>query len=55
MSNNQCHNFGCRQCRFYQPDGHYHGSCARLNVTVDGQWQACCLALRAFAPLVQNV
>jgi hypothetical protein len=53
MQNSQYQNFGCNQCRFFQPDGHYHGSCARLNVTVEGEWQACCLALHAFDLVAQ--
>ncbi len=55
MKNSACQKFGCSQCRFFQPDGHYHGSCTRLNVTVEGQWQACCLASQAFAPLAQPI
>jgi hypothetical protein len=52
MKNSQYQNFGCSQCRFFQPDGHYHGNCNRLNVTVEGKWQACYLALHAFVDLL---
>jgi hypothetical protein len=52
MQNSQDQNFGCSQCRFFQPDGNYRGSCNRLNVTVEGKWQACCLALHAFVDLL---
>ncbi len=43
-----CHVSTCRNCRFYQPDGHYHGSCSQLDITVEGEWLACQLSLPAF-------
>ncbi|WP_373542714.1 hypothetical protein [Chamaesiphon sp.] len=38
----------CHNCRFFQPDGHYHGSCSQLDITVEGEWIACQLSLPAF-------
>ncbi len=55
MKNSPCQNFVCSQCRFFQHDGHYHGSCDRMNVTVEGEWKACHLALRVFALLAESV
>jgi hypothetical protein len=39
----------CRNCRFYQPNGHQGGNCQQFQVTVDGNWSTCKLALPAFA------
>jgi hypothetical protein len=49
MKPSTCDQFACRKCRFFQPNGRYHGCCDRMNVTVKGEWQACHLALRAFS------
>jgi hypothetical protein len=48
MKTTTCHQFPCSQCRFFQPDGHYQGSCDRMNVPVKGKWQACHLAVHVF-------
>jgi hypothetical protein len=48
MKPRPCDQFACNQCRFFQPDGRYHGCCDKINVTVKGEWQACHLALHAF-------
>jgi hypothetical protein len=39
----------CRYCQHYQPEGRRGGHCHRLEAMVDGQWQACSLAIPAFA------
>jgi hypothetical protein len=39
----------CRYCQHYQPEGRRGGYCHRLEAMVDGQWQACSLAIPAFA------
>jgi hypothetical protein len=41
----------CGKCRFFQPEGHYHGSCARLDSMVMGEWPACRLGRSAFGLL----
>jgi hypothetical protein len=38
----------CSNCRFFQPEGHYHGSCARLHSMVMGEWPGCPLGESAF-------
>jgi hypothetical protein len=43
-----CHATTCSNCRFFQPEGHYHGSCARLQSMVMGEWPACRLGRSAF-------
>jgi hypothetical protein len=40
----------CRNCRFYQPNGHRGGICEQFNVPVSGAWSTCQLALPAFVP-----
>jgi hypothetical protein len=40
----------CRNCRFYQPNGHRGGICEQFNVPVSGGWSTCQLALPAFVP-----
>jgi hypothetical protein len=40
----------CRNCRFYQPNGHRGGICEQFNVPVSGAWATCQLALPAFVP-----
>jgi hypothetical protein len=49
MKPSTCDQFSCRNCRFFLPDGRYHGCCDKMNVTVKGEWQACHLALRMFS------
>lgn len=39
----------CRHCQFYSPEGRRGGQCQKLNVAVKGQWQACSVAIPAFA------
>ncbi len=39
----------CRHCQFYSPEGRRGGQCHRLNVAVKGQWEACNIAVPAFA------
>jgi hypothetical protein len=48
MDPHTCRQLACRNCRFFQPEGHYQGSCDRMNVTVKGDWQACHLISQAF-------
>jgi hypothetical protein len=45
MKTSMCNGFACSKCRFYQPDGRYHGCCDRMNVSVQGEWKACHLAI----------
>lgn len=40
----------CRYCLFYKPEGRRGGMCQMLEVSVQSKWQACPLALPAFAP-----
>jgi hypothetical protein len=40
----------CRNCRFYQPNGHRGGICEQFSVPVSGAWSTCQLALPAFVP-----
>jgi hypothetical protein len=43
----------CRCCQFYELQGRRGGHCDKLNVTVQGEWQACSLAMPAFQPINQ--
>lgn len=38
----------CRHCRFYRPEGRRGGQCEKLNVNVQGAWQACALVQPPF-------
>jgi hypothetical protein len=49
METSTCSGFACNKCQFFQPDGRYHGSCNKMNVTVKGEWKACNLALLVFS------
>lgn len=40
----------CSLCTHYQLHGRRGGNCQLLNVTVQGVWKACSLALPPFAP-----
>ena len=40
----------CRYCQCYKPEGRRGGMCQMLGVSVQSKWQACNLALPAFAP-----
>ncbi|NJK36379.1 MAG: hypothetical protein HC835_12605 [Oscillatoriales cyanobacterium RM2_1_1] len=40
----------CRYCQYYTPEGRRGGQCSQLSVPVQGAWEACPLALQAFAP-----
>lgn len=40
----------CRYCQCYKPEGRRGGMCQMLGVAVQSKWQACTLALPAFAP-----
>lgn len=44
----------CRSCRYYTPEGRRGGHCQQLSVPVRGSWQACSLAIPAFAPSGEN-
>lgn len=39
----------CRHCRYYQPEGRRGGMCQRLGAPVQSTWEACALAIPAFA------
>lgn len=45
----------CRSCRYYTPEGRRGGNCQQLGVQVRGGWQACSLAIPAFAPSGENL
>jgi hypothetical protein len=38
----------CSNCHFFQPEGHYHGSCTRLSSMVMGEWPGCRLGRAIF-------
>lgn len=40
----------CRYCRYYTPEGRRGGMCQLLGAQVHGGWNACHLAIPAFAP-----
>jgi hypothetical protein len=40
----------CRLCRYYSPEGRRGGHCSQLNVSVQGSWNACTLAMPVFEP-----
>lgn len=44
----------CRRCRYYMPEGRRGGHCQQLDVTVQGAWAACALALPPFTPVWEN-
>ena len=44
----------CRRCRYYDPEGRRGGHCQQLNVTVEGTWSACALAIPPFSPTWEN-
>jgi len=46
-NNNKCAS-ACRYCRFYHPEGRRGGMCEQLNVSVQGSWKSCSLAVLAF-------
>ncbi|HEY9699909.1 MAG TPA: hypothetical protein V6D10_21810 [Trichocoleus sp.] len=39
----------CRHCQFYRVEGRRGGHCQQLSVPVQGQWQACSLAIPPFS------
>jgi hypothetical protein len=45
----------CRSCRYYTPEGRRGGHCQQLGASVRGGWQACSLAIPAFAPSGENL
>ncbi|WP_309735255.1 hypothetical protein [Chamaesiphon sp. OTE_75_metabat_556] len=54
MNTNPCFTSNCHNCRFFQPDGNYHGTCGRLHAPMLGKWPACQLALPKFESLAQS-
>lgn len=48
MKTSACIPSTCGNCRFFNPEGHLHGSCLQLHVTVDGDWPGCILGAPAF-------
>ncbi len=54
MNANNCQISTCRNCQFFNPDGHLHGSCQQLHVIVDGDWQACSLGTPAFVAIAKE-
>lgn len=45
----------CRHCHHYQVEGRRGGLCQKLNVSVQGNWSACPLAIAAFAQPVDPI
>ncbi|MBW4651152.1 MAG: hypothetical protein KME06_21045 [Kastovskya adunca ATA6-11-RM4] len=45
----------CRLCRYYKPEGRRGGMCQQLGAPVRGSWNACKLALPAFAPSWETI
>lgn len=45
----------CRYCRYYTPEGRRGGMCQLLGAQVHGGWNACQLAIPAFAPSWENL
>ena len=54
MVDQNCLTSACRYCRFYRPEGLHGGNCQQLNVSVHSNWNACQLALPAFANTWEN-
>jgi len=48
MNYNNCSTLSCRFCQHYEVEGRRGGLCHRLNVSVQGNWQACPVAIRSF-------
>jgi hypothetical protein len=48
MNSNNCSTLFCRFCQHYEVEGRRGGLCHILNVSVEGNWQACPLAIRSF-------
>ena len=45
----------CRYCRFYQSEGRRGGSCQKLGVRVESNWEACTLASSPFKTTVTKL
>lgn len=43
-------NSNCRHCRYFNPEGRRGGTCQKLGVPVNSNWQACVLACPPFSP-----
>lgn len=54
IPNNKCAS-ACRYCRFYHPEGRRGGTCEQLNVSVQGTWKSCSLAVPAFGDSWETV
>ena len=48
-------NSTCRHCRYYQPEGRRGGSCHKLGVSVNSNWEACSLASSPFDNALNNL
>lgn len=44
----------CRYCQYYKPLGRRGGACEMLNVSVQGAWKGCHLAMPLFKPLQEG-
>ncbi len=53
MKTSNCQTSTCSNCRFFNPEGHLHGNCRQLQVTVDGDWLACSLGAPAFLSIAE--
>jgi hypothetical protein len=51
MKTSPCHASTCRNCRFFKPEGSFHGNCTQLQVPVDADWTGCQLSTPAFVPI----
>ncbi|BAU63085.1 hypothetical protein STA3757_04400 [Stanieria sp. NIES-3757] len=45
----------CRYCRYYNSEGRRGGSCQKLGVPVESNWDACSLASSPFASPWENL
>jgi hypothetical protein len=45
----------CRYCRYYNPEGRRGGSCQKLGVPVQSNWNACLLASSPFETTWENL
>ncbi|GAB4241400.1 MAG: hypothetical protein Kow0049_30000 [Stanieria sp.] len=45
----------CRYCRYYNSEGRRGGSCQKLGVPVESNWNACSLASSPFASPWENL
>ncbi|MGD1897562.1 MAG: hypothetical protein ACFB16_11500 [Phormidesmis sp.] len=54
MTAGKCETTRCGLCRFYSHEGRRGGLCTQLNVNVNAQWAACCLAASPFSSAAEE-